>query len=1016
MSSASDSLRIKFIQLNMNNCDDCGSFLNVNYLNEKNILMLVQEPQKSGCKVNRFPSFSYSLSAKNLSINPRAAIIVNNQDFGVCSLDHLSSRDLAVCEIVRGDLSMIVASVYCDKKRPIRETIDQLERIKTIYPSRPLLIAGDFNAWNQAWFSAENCARGVELCEWLNASQLCFLNDSPRPTYECTTGSSHIDLAICNSKALRMISNYKLSDEINFSDHHTISFDLLTNAAPTQRDSTRIFNSKAASPNDWNNFKQALLNDFDRLAASCSSITNADQINVFANELTAAIQNACDGSLKKIKARPKNNTWWSPAIAKLRKESNRRRKLYQRCKNTTQRARLKQNYIEQLGIYRAAISSSKQASAAKILDQVRGDLWKVYALSKRKPNSPLSTVNTGSGEYTNCTLETMNHLLSKFFPANCTQIERRASWSNPDTPLFTATELEKAAARLSNRKSPGPDHIDAEILKHCLEVYFDLILMFFNKCLVLGTFPDRYKTGSLCLIPKLTTADTYKMFRPIVLLSLLGKLLERLFALRLSSYLYSNSLLSQDQYGFREGLSTVDALMALKQRLSGVLENGSSCVVVSLDIAAAFDNVNHNLILNQLNKKNVPRNLIDIISSFLSNRTIKFKKNGLEATRATECGTPQGAVCSPILFSLAFDDLLSSERLLSISKTAFADDLNLTFYKHQFEIINQTLQSIWDWGAACGLRFNPSKTKAMLVSRKANEIGPPIQMNGIDIPYSESIPFVGVIFDPKLTFKSHLEQVGGRVRVAHGAVKRLIGLNCGLRPEQLRQLYMATVQSVIAYAAPVWIESLDKTQNSTALLRLQRQLLRPIIRATHGLSNSSLYVLTGIMPITIYLRHLARFYRLKKDGLFRVLGRPADLPHFKNLSYQWAVEDWNRDFAVNPDSAFALFVKSINNDSIKLFKRGLNHSAIQFVTGHGRFGGWMHRTGRGSPDCRDCGAAADGPAHVLLECPVWREEALRRLGDFDASNLTTLVSAEKAEDFNDFCKVVIEARRAAYPI
>lgn len=165
--------------------------------------------------------------------------------------------------------------------------------------------------------------------------------------------------------------------------------------------------------------------------------------------------------------------------------------------------------------------------------------------------------------------------------------------------------------------------------------------------------------------------------------------------------------------------------MALHQQLAGVIESGSRCVVISLDIAAAFDNVNHTLIMNQLIKKNVDRNLINIIDSFLSNRKIQFKKNGLEATRATECGTPQGAVCSPILFCLAFDDLLSSDRLSSISKTAFADDLNLTFFEDQFDQINPALQFIYEWGAGCGLHFNPDKTKAMLVSRRANAAGHP---------------------------------------------------------------------------------------------------------------------------------------------------------------------------------------------------------------------------------------------------------------------------------------------------
>lgn len=74
-------------------------------------------------------------------------------------------------------------------------------------------------------------------------------------------------------------------------------------------------------------------------------------------------------------------------------------------------------------------------------------------------------------------------------------------------------------------------------------------------------------------------------------------------------------------------------------------------------------------------------------------------------------------------------------------------------------------------------------------------------MNGVNISYCDSLLFLGVLFDPKLTFEGHLERVESKARVAHEAVTRLVGLNCGLRAVQLRQLYFATVQSVIAYAA-----------------------------------------------------------------------------------------------------------------------------------------------------------------------------------------------------------------------
>ena len=998
---------ISFVQLNMNNCEASALFLNSAYLSAKNIVLLLQEPNLKG-----LGDFDHKITSSNSPLKPRAAVVCNNRNFGICVLDYLSNRDIVTCELTYGDTKCIISSVYLDKNIPITESVSLLAAARSRFSSLPVVFGGDFNSWNTGWFSVRSCGRGLELEAWLNESKLAVLNDDPRPTYECSTGSSHIDLSICNDKALRLISNYKLIQEVNFSDHHSISFQLST-TPPSPSPSTRIYNTKSA---DWATFNSSLNSQLDRLDAECSAARNADQLNQFAESLVHSIQQACECSMKRIASRAKSNPWWSGEISALRKTNNRLRKTFQRCRVSADRPALKATWVAHLKTYRAAMADSKTRSLTKALNEMNSDLWRIYGSANRSAKSPLSTINRGDGSHTEDTLSTMNHLIENFFPPNTLHInELRPSLESSVNiePPFSVFEVEAAVARFSNRKTPGSDFIEAVVLKHCLTVLGDLLLRFFNLCLSMGVFPECFKTGVLCVIPKSTDCSSYKKFRPIVLLSILGKTLERLFADRLNVFLARTGQSSPHQFGFKRNLSTVDALLSIKNRLADNIDRKSSCILISLDITAAFDRAHHTAIINRLVKCNVPINLIQIISSFLRNRQIIFTNGGVSVTRVAELGTPQGSVCSPSLFSALLDDLLTLEELLPFFKAAYADDLGLIFEEHQFPLIDSALQAINDWGSSCGLQFNSAKTKAMMVTRRRKRVNRPlIMMNGEPVEYVDNMRYLGVVLDSKLLFTAHLQHAARKARIAFQRIKRVIGKHWGLSSAQLRLLYTTCIQSILSYASPVWAAVLDVSAHADELIGCQRSFLLPIIRAEHHISNCSLFVLTGVMPITIFIKHLINFHRLKKDGLFGVLG---GVGHFKRLLFETAIEDWNEQFSIDTSSDLSNFIQRVDRSTIASVGCRLCPAAIQFVTGHGVFSTWFART---VPNfivgCRNCGSAEDGPLHVLFDCPTWSALRLQYLDGTSRERPMRLLCPDLLPSFNAFCATVVEARRHLY--
>ena len=165
-------------------------------------------------------------------------------------------------------------------------------------------------------------------------------------------------------------------------------------------------------------------------------------------------------------------------------------------------------------------------------------------------------------------------------------------------------------------------------------------------------------------------------YRPISLLSIFGKLLEKLLCRRVMKFLNVNNMLFQFQYGFRKLHSTTLALIEFTDSVRRFLDDGNYVIGIFVDLTKAFDTVDHEILLYKLDRYGIRGHANDFLRTYLTNRFQYTVINGTQsALNAVTCGVPQGSVLGPLFFALHIDDIDESVGMDHVR--LFADDTAL---------------------------------------------------------------------------------------------------------------------------------------------------------------------------------------------------------------------------------------------------------------------------------------------------------------------------------------------------
>ena len=232
-------------------------------------------------------------------------------------------------------------------------------------------------------------------------------------------------------------------------------------------------------------------------------------------------------------------------------------------------------------------------------------------------------------------------------------------------------------------------------------------------------------------------------YRPISVIPVIAKVFERIVYDQLYCYLITNNLINKYQSGFRSLHSTVTALLDATNEWYINIDSDLITAVIFLDLAKAFDTVDHNILLQKFDFYGLDQDTLSWFYSYLSDRKQRCFVNGVLSDSANiTCGVPQGSVLGPLLFLLYINDLPYC--LKQSTTRMFADDTNIsvtgTCFKDVQAPVNSNLEIVKEWLTANKLSINVTKAEYMLLASK-HEIGNLVNPLNIKLPSLHSYSY-----------------------------------------------------------------------------------------------------------------------------------------------------------------------------------------------------------------------------------------------------------------------------------
>ncbi len=552
-------------------------------------------------------------------------------------------------------------------------------------------------------------------------------------------------------------------------------------------------------------------------------------------------------------------------------------------------------------------------------------------------------------------------------PSNLTELERicKEEFLTPQTnnnfittntqsltSFSPLSETEVSKLILSNHPTTCPlDPIPTHLLQAISSSIIPALTHIINTSLHTGTFPTAFKQARVSPLLKKPALNPALLenYRPVSLLPFIAKSLEWAVFNQLSLFLAQNNILDNNQSAFRSGHSTETALLSVTEALRLARAASKSSVLILLDLSAAFDTVNHQILMSILRKMGISGTALLWFESYLSDRSFRVSWRGeVSKSQLLATGVPQGSVLGPLLFSIYMSSLGSVIQKHGFSYHCYADDTQLYF---SFQPDDPTvtariaacLSDISSWMMDHHLQLNLAKTELLVFSANPSlHHNFSIQLGSSTITPSRTARNLGVVIDDQLSFTDHIATTARSCRFALYNVRKI-------RPflsEQAAQLLVQALvlsrldycNALLAGLPACTIKPLQLIQNAAARVVFnepKKAHVTPLFIRLHWLpiaARIKFKVLmfaykttTGTAPI--YLNLLVQTYapsRSLRSASERRLVVPSQRGT-KSLSqtFSWTVPSWWNDLPISIRTA----------ESLAIFKKHLKtHLFCQHLT------------------------------------------------------------------------------------
>lgn len=853
------------------------------------VFALIQEPYTGTTGLVRGTVGMKIYQMGSASQVAKAAVVVFDPTIsGTLLTSESDSRNIFV-EFKFADRRIIMASCYSEPDGDLRSLGGRVARFVGVN----MILAGDLNARSVWWGDCRTNARGLDVCDMISAANLHVLNVGVAPTFEVFRAGrwcrSRVDVTFCSSDVIDKIEDWSVEeDKCDLSDHKPINFKIGGGRFLRSSSSTRKYDTQNA---DWGTFDMAYERECLSRDISCENFHIVEDVSELENMIDrwmSAVGASCDESMRRIRAgvfRAKNK-WWTEELAGMKRSIRRLARRLRSAPDWLVRDVVLPEYLRAKDDYKEEIRKSKIRSWKEFCGEQGGDtVWRAIhrVLCKARSSTVPSTLKV-NGVIADSGRATAVAVLDHFFPpSQFSSLQNRfdplGGALSGDDPSFVAGELGESVRRFNPARSPGGDGFDARVVKRAYSAAPDLFLGACNACLRLGCFPRPWKGSEIVVINKPGKEDLcdVKSYRPIGLLSVFGKALERLMCSRISWFLHSKKLLHAGQFGFTPQRSAEDALMAVVKTIKAGRDGGSVTVLISLDIKGAFDNAEWSVVMGSLARLGIPANLYNLVSNYFKDRSVSLNVGGNVSTKQVGRGCIQGSVCGPLFWNVLIDGLLKEEWSHGVSVTAFADDVAMVVVGPDVgtvrRLANASLSRAFAWGDRVGLTFSTEKTQVINLTR-SRATGPALSVRGVALEYSTHLKMLGVVIDDRLNWSRHVDHACRKAVAVVNSLCRAVKPTWGLSSDMVRLLYTGAVSSIALYASNVWCDALLRKCNMTKLERLQRPLCLRVCRSYRTVSTVAAQVLSALPPLWLKAKERADLHRVRSARVLQEL--PSD--------------------------------------------------------------------------------------------------------------------------------------------